>query len=296
MKKLIIISLFLLPMVSFCAMPAFPMAFWGTVTLNGSLAPVETVVRAYYGDILAGQVVVEESGIYGYTESIKQKLIMSEGIGQLSFTIQSAGINGGSETSGCGMVSYTGFTSGLTVEKNLVFNTTECGSSGGGAFVGQVISATTPQVVITNPTATANLFINDGVANPGIDVSSFISGGTGTLPEINITSANANNATVAIPVSTVVTSADATWNGVIAAPTVTTVTIPETSGQTKTFSTAIEVGFTGAKLSFDKAVRILLVGQAGKRAGYIRTGTTFTEITTVCSVNETACIAPAWRP
>jgi len=78
-----------------------------------------------------------------------------------------------------------------------------------------------------------NLFINSSVTNPSIDVSSFISGGTGTLPAINITSANAYNATVAISASTVVTSADNTWNGIIAAPTVTTVAIPETSGQTK---------------------------------------------------------------
>ena len=108
------------------------------------------------------------------------------------------------------------------------------------------------------------------------------------MPAITITSANANNANVAIPAFTIVTSADPAWDGIIAAPTVTTVTLPETSGQTKTFSTAIEVGFTGAKLSFDNAVRILLPGQAGKRAGYIRTGTAFTEITSICSADNQA--------
>jgi hypothetical protein len=51
---------------------------------------------------------------------------------------------------------------------------------------------------------------------------------------------------------------------------------------------AIEVGFSGAKLSFDKAVRILLPGQAGKRVGYIRTGINFTEITTICSGDSQA--------
>jgi len=130
MKKLIfIISLFLLPVASFAAMPAFPMAFWGTITLNGNPAPVNTVVRAYYGDILAGQVVVaEDEGIYGYTESTKQKLVVKEGIGELSFTFETPSINGGVETSGCTSVSYAGFTSELTVPKNLVFNTTGCGS------------------------------------------------------------------------------------------------------------------------------------------------------------------------
>ncbi len=147
------------------------------------------------------------------------------------------------------------------------------------------VDSTTPQVVITNPTQAVDVTIESGTTNPTIDVSSFITGGTGTLPEINITSANAN---VTIPASTVVTSADITWNGIIAAPTVTTVTLPETSGETKTLSTAIEVGFTGAKLSFDKAVRILLPGQAGKRAGYIRTGIDFTEITSTCIADNQA--------
>ncbi|PJB48593.1 hypothetical protein CO104_01065, partial [Candidatus Collierbacteria bacterium CG_4_9_14_3_um_filter_43_16] len=39
------------------------------------------------------------------------------------------------------------------------------------------------------------------------------------------------------------------------------------------------------KLSFDNAVRILLPGQAGKRAGYSRPGTDFTEITSICTAD-----------
>lgn len=145
-------------------------------------------------------------------------------------------------------------------------------------------SAATSQVVITNPTQAATITINSTAVNPTIDVSSFIDGGTGTLPQITI---NSDSANVAIPATTV-TSADSSWNGVIAAPTVTTVTLPETAGETKTLSTAIEIGFTGAKLSFDKAVRILLPGQAGKRAGYVRTGIAFTEITSLCPADSQA--------
>ena len=151
-----------------------------------------------------------------------------------------------------------------------------------------IIDSITTQVVITNPTQEVNITISDGTVNPTIDVSSFISGGTGTLPEINITSANANNANVAIPASTIVISADSAWNGIITAPTIATVELPEISGETKTLSIAIEVGFTDAKLSFDKAVRILLSGQAGKRAGYVRTGTAFTEITNTCATDNQA--------
>ena len=69
-------------------------------------------------------------------------------------------------------------------------------------------------------------------------------------------------------------------------PTVTTVSLPPVLGETKTLSTAIEVGFSGAKLSFSKAVRLLLSNQAGKRAGYIRTGIDFTEITNTCASDD----------
>ncbi|MEK7626798.1 MAG: peptidoglycan-binding protein [Patescibacteria group bacterium] len=171
---------------------------------------------------------------------------------------------------------------GLLIIDSSLASTQKAPDSNGTA----TIDSTTPQVVITNPTQVVNLTIDSGTTDPTIDVSAFITGGTGTLPAITITSANAGNVNVAVPSSTVVTSADTTWNGIIAAPTVTTVTLPETSGETKTLSTAIEVGFTGAKLSFDKAVRILLPGQAGKRAGYVRTGVNFTEITSICSADS----------
>ena len=68
--------------------PAFPMAFYGEVKINGNPAPVGTVIRAYYGNILGGEVVVQEPGIYGYTESTKQKLLVGEGEGEIIFKLQ----------------------------------------------------------------------------------------------------------------------------------------------------------------------------------------------------------------
>lgn len=173
----------------------------------------------------------------------------------------------------------------LLIDSNLSNTQTSPTTAGSGR--GEVtVSTTTPEVVITNPTQAVDITINSDATNPTIDVSSFITDGTGTLPEIKITSANANNATVAIPSATVVTSTDNSWNGVISAPTTTTVDLPTTSGQTKTLGTAIEIGFTGAKLSFDKAVRILLTNQAGKKVGYVRTGINFTEITDTCAADD----------
>ncbi len=112
--------------------PTFPMAFWGNVTLNGNPAPIGTVVKAYYGSTLAGTATVTQSGVYGYTESTKQKLLVDEGVGQLSFKVQSPVFGGGIETAGISLISYTGFTSGLTVQKNLDFTLSSSRSSGGG--------------------------------------------------------------------------------------------------------------------------------------------------------------------
>lgn len=272
--------------------PDFPMSFYGLATLNGSPLPTGSKVQAYIGLTLLDEVTVSESGIYGYDNPTKMKLVVGTYEGNLTFKYI---LNGSTPQVGCSTLKYfNGFVSGSSISKNLAFENTSCVNpispatqtepNGSGVATS---SSSTPQVVVSNPDQAVTITVSSGTTNPTIDVSSFIgSNGTGTLPAINIISANANNATVAISSSTLVTSASSSWDGIIAAPTVTTVTLPATSGQTKTLSTAIEIGFTGAKLSFDKAVKILLPGQADKRAGYIRTGITFTEITTTCGQNS----------
>ncbi len=139
-----------------------------------------------------------------------------------------------------------------------------------------------PEVVITDPDQEVTVTV-DGTTEATIDVSSFVDGGTGDIPQININSSTAN---ITIPATTV--TGPEGWDGVIAAPTVTTVDLPVVSGETSTLGTAIEIGFATDKLSFDNAVRILLPGQAGKRAGYSRPGTAFTEITNTCSADNQA--------
>jgi hypothetical protein len=58
--------------------------------------------------------------------------------------------------------------------------------------------------------------------------------------------------------------------------------VPVDSNQTANVSLVIEIGHNDVKLVFDKAVRVLLPGQAGKYVGYSRSGT-FTSIDSVCS-------------
>jgi hypothetical protein len=152
------------------------------------------------------------------------------------------------------------------------------------------VTNSTPQVVITNSTQNVTVTIENGTANASIDVSTLVSNATvngtevitGTIPQITIDSSVAN---VVIP-TTNISCANSSWDGVIDAPTVTTVVVPNTATETMTTSTAIEIGFADAKLSFDNAVRILFPDQKDKRVGYSRTGTAFTEITAVCSADN----------
>jgi hypothetical protein len=64
------------------------------------------------------------------------------------------------------------------------------------------------------------------------------------------------------------------WNGVINVPTVTTsnVTLPTPEGWVPSEVHAVEVGYSDVQLNFSQPVRLLIVGQAGKYAGYTRNG------------------------
>jgi hypothetical protein len=129
------------------SVPNFPMSFWGTAKVDGSPAPSGSVIRAYYGTTLAGQVVLSESGVYGYTEPTKQKLVVGQGSGEITFTIQSPSINSGRETGGASPQTYSGFTSGLSVQLNLQFTTpvlaqSSTGDGGGGSGSGSGGGAT----------------------------------------------------------------------------------------------------------------------------------------------------------
>src|SRR3989344_319170 len=125
MKKIILTTLFLLPTFVFAQMPSFPMAFYGSATINDSPAPIGTIIRAYYGntgsDNLAGEVVVKELGIYGYDISTGQKLLIKEGGTKIIFTFQTTSILNNQETKGINEISYASFESGITKEFNMAF-------------------------------------------------------------------------------------------------------------------------------------------------------------------------------
>ena len=122
--KIIIASIFVLSLfgafiVKAESFPSFPMAFWGNVKIDNVSAPINTVINAYYDSVLCGTVTVKEIGIYGYSDSLKQKLLISEGSGSITFKFVKDGV----EKAGINIISYSSFVAGETINKNLEFVT-----------------------------------------------------------------------------------------------------------------------------------------------------------------------------
>ncbi|MBI4158680.1 hypothetical protein HY500_00290, partial [Candidatus Woesearchaeota archaeon] len=109
-----------------------------------------------------------------------------------------------------------------------------------------------------------------------------------TLGANNLTlSRNSNTGvsySVEIPSGTII-QGESNWNGLITVPTVKSTSEVTVTGGTPDL--VIEVGSTGVKLTFDKAVRLILPGKAGKSAGYVGTDDVFISIDD-CTASEIA--------
>lgn len=90
-----------------------------------------------------------------------------------------------------------------------------------------------------------------------------------------------------IPASTTVTSADTSWNGIIQAPTATTISL-SISGFNTSVSSAIAVGSSDTDLTFSRAVKLTFPGQTGQHVGWYNHAGAFTEITAICTANDQA--------
>ncbi|MCW8965380.1 MAG: right-handed parallel beta-helix repeat-containing protein [Candidatus Pacearchaeota archaeon] len=101
--------------------------------------------------------------------------------------------------------------------------------------------------------------------------------------ELNFTQ---ENVTVTIP-KNITIKGNSSWDGTIQIPTIKTsaTKAPSTAGYTTNIGKVIEIGFSGMKLEFDKAVKIVISGEANKTVGYTH-GSKFTKITNVCSGNN----------
>jgi hypothetical protein len=152
------------------------------------------------------------------------------------------------------------------------------------------VSSNNPVVAITTEPKT--ITVPAGVTDAKIEVAPNTVGNSKevTLPLVEVSVNSSYGAIgVVIPAGTKIT-APLNWDGTINVPTVkpnNSVTVTADSGNTATVNVVIEVGFGDVPLTFDKAVRLVIPGQAGKDAGYYR-GTTFTKITTVLGADTQA--------
>jgi hypothetical protein len=158
------------------------------------------------------------------------------------------------------------------------------------------MTPTVTQVIINDSQATT-VTIPDTVTNGTLNLDPFINGSAGIMPAITINSATSTgDVDVAIPADTTITG-PAGWSGVMNAPQVrpnNSVTPVPSDGMIAVVSQVIEIGFGNEALTFDKAVRIRLAGEAGKLAGYSRGGP-FIKITDICS-DDTQAVGNALTP
>ena len=153
---------------------------------------------------------------------------------------------------------------------------------------------TTKKEVVVNSSIATIITIPSSVTDATIKVNSLTTDNgtttTATLPAITLNATTSLSTTeVKVEISTgAVVTAPTGWDGTINVPQVkanSTVTATPDSGKTATVSSVIEVGYGDVKLTFDKAVRIFIPGQAGKDVGYSRSGV-FTKITNTCALDN----------
>lgn len=195
-------------------------------------------------------------------------------------------INGNGATSGGGNITVSvqgGSIAGVGPTDKIAQNGMVVWNRGGGN-VSALVNGTTIRDLDYTPEsdyATGILLYDGGTLDPASNATF-----TNVEHDVAQTSnsdipATGTGGTVVIPAGTTIT-AEGDWNGTIAPPTVTSVTLPATPGYTTTVGLAISVGSDTANLSFDTPVRLVLAGQAGKLAGFIPVGGAFTPITTNC--------------
>lgn len=152
-----------------------------------------------------------------------------------------------------------------------------------------IVDESSKELAITEDTIknldSVKINIPDNIKGAKVSVSALLnspdeSGNITTkpLPELNIattdTSLSSKPIELSIPKGATITAPEG-WNGTINVPTVEpfdSVTVEPDPGKEVTVNSVIEVGYGDTELIFDRAVRLVIPGQAGKDAGYYRKG------------------------
>ena len=111
--------------------PSFPMAFWGNATIDNQPAAIGTKIEAYCNDLLIGEVTILENGIYGYNDSTKNKLLISNCNSDIVFEYLLP--SNSAPSTGSNTIKYAdGFQSSVTKNQDLNFtNTQSCNITNG---------------------------------------------------------------------------------------------------------------------------------------------------------------------
>ncbi|MCL6635151.1 MAG: DUF4430 domain-containing protein, partial [Peptococcaceae bacterium] len=150
------------------------------------------------------------------------------------------------------------------------------------------VSAEQPDLTLDRASPPATVVVPPDVTDARISLVPLLSEADGAktavLPAGLTVQANtsAGQIKVEIPAGTAV-SAPPAWTGALNVPAVrpnSSVTVTPDPGKTATVHAVVEVGFDDVPITFDRAVRMVFPGQAGKEVGYYRGGA-FTRITTV---------------
>ncbi len=140
--------------------PSFPMSFYGTVNLNGAPLPFGSRVLAFASSTLLGAVTLDEAGVYGYDNPIKNKLVVKsyEGAIIFKYTLPNVAM----PESGCLVQQYDGeFVQGGVVSLNLSFKNTDCSSGS----TGSTVSSGGGGGAVSAPTSCASVSYSSWQAN-----------------------------------------------------------------------------------------------------------------------------------
>ncbi|MBI2052347.1 MAG: hypothetical protein HYT38_01540 [Candidatus Sungbacteria bacterium] len=315
-KVLIVPLVFLiLPLAVFAQVPQLPHIFYGDITINGSPAPVGTVIVAKIGGVEKGRIVTTQSGKYGGPGVYDSKLLVQgdiTGSPEITFTV-----------TGVPATSTVSFESGKVEQLNLSFTViaqvdgSVADVSLGSAIAGEAsLPAGATSVTLSNTTslnlasgvsvaAAGNItvsgvsqplasFTSGNLTNVNLSVAQTIggqavtvgkavkleSGGVAGTP-IVLTNTAISNASVSIPDTTTIL-APSGWNGTIEPPKTGSSAGTAPSGFS-VGSTVISVGSPDVVLIFDKSVTLTLTGVSGA-VGYKPAGSdTWVSIDATCS-------------
>lgn len=147
------------------------------------------------------------------------------------------------------------------------------------------LSASSTQVVLIDQSATTTVVVSTSTVNPTLNANALLSNGTATLPAINIST---NLSSIHFPQGVKIVSSSSTWDGIFSLPTTTTITLPSLTGFTKSASLTLMNGLLSDSLYFNKGVRMVYIGEAGKRIAFAVGSGTVTEIVDICSTDTQA--------